>query len=162
MPSPKPRVEPISPYAIRQIGLPDRALLQTAIGRFGRIDPTTDERVTEFVAAGNTWAFVAVDPAATTDPGGVLGWSWGSIQLDLASGRTSVMSGIEVAPDRRREGIGTFLLDAAFGYARRRRCSELRLAVDTERGADALRVVVGFVTSTSATFADEKVVRWAT
>lgn len=143
--------------AIRQIGLPDRALLRSATERFVEGEAISDERLTEFVAAGNTWAFVALGPGADT-PIDIRGWAWGSIQPDLERGRRSLMACLEVHPAHRRDGIGTLLLEAAFGHAQRHRCADLRAVLDPAQRPDALK----FFTSTAAEIIDQMVVHWST
>ncbi len=52
----------------------------------------------------------------------------GRVTVDTA-GRQGDISGFVVVETRRREGIGTLLMDAAEGQAKRRRCRRLRLSV---------------------------------
>jgi ribosomal protein S18 acetylase RimI-like enzyme len=52
----------------------------------------------------------------------------GRVTVDTA-GRQGDISGFVVAEDRRRQGIGTLLMDAAEAQAKRRRCKRLRLTV---------------------------------
>lgn len=150
--------------AIRQIGLPDRALLRSAMEQFVEGESISDERITEFVAAGNTWAFVAlgsdtaINTASDTDAGGdIRGWAWGSLQPDLERGRRSSMTCLEVHPAHRRDGIGTLLLEAAFGHAQRNRCCDLRVVLDAMEHPEAMM----FFASTAAEIIDQKVVHWS-
>ena len=52
----------------------------------------------------------------------------GRVTVDTA-GRQGDISGFVVGEDRRRQGIGTQLMDAAEAQAKRRRCKRLRLSV---------------------------------
>jgi ribosomal protein S18 acetylase RimI-like enzyme len=58
----------------------------------------------------------------------------GRITVDTA-GRQGDISGFVVAEDRRRQGIGTLLMDAAEAQAKRRRCRRLRLTVAKDNAA---------------------------
>jgi ribosomal protein S18 acetylase RimI-like enzyme len=68
----------------------------------------------------------------------------GRITVDTA-GRQADISGFVVVEDRRRQGIGTRLMDAAEAQAKRRRCRRLRLTVAKDNEpAIALYVARGY------------------
>jgi ribosomal protein S18 acetylase RimI-like enzyme len=68
----------------------------------------------------------------------------GRITVDTA-GRQGDISGFVVAEDRRRQGIGNLLMDAAEAQAKRRRCKRLRLTVAKDNeAAIALYVARGY------------------
>jgi len=58
----------------------------------------------------------------------------GRITVDTAA-RQGDISGFVVVEDRRRQGIGTLLMDAAEAQAKRRRCRRLRLTVAKDNAA---------------------------
>jgi ribosomal protein S18 acetylase RimI-like enzyme len=68
----------------------------------------------------------------------------GRITVDTA-GRQGDISGFVVAEGRRRQGIGTLLMDAAEAQAKRRRCKRLRLTVAKDNApAIALYIARGY------------------
>jgi ribosomal protein S18 acetylase RimI-like enzyme len=68
----------------------------------------------------------------------------GRITIDTA-GRQADISGFVVVEARRRQGIGTLLMDAAEAEAKRRRCKRLRLTVAKDNDAAiALYVARGY------------------
>jgi len=68
----------------------------------------------------------------------------GRVTVD-AAGRQADISGFVVVEGRRREGIGTLLMDAAESEARRRRCRRIRLTVAKDNdGAIALYLGRGY------------------
>ena len=68
----------------------------------------------------------------------------GRVTVDTA-GRQGDISGFVVVEDRRRQGIGTLLMDAAEAQAKRRRCKRLRLTVAKDNEpAIALYIARGY------------------
>ncbi len=123
--------------AIRQVGLPDRALLTAAVRRFepaAADDRSIDSWVTAFVAERSHFAFVALRADE------ILGWAWGHRVRRPGADPVAVVDRLEVVPAARRQGTGTLLLEAVLADARRRGCVEL---VGIHDPADP--VVAGFV-----------------
>jgi ribosomal protein S18 acetylase RimI-like enzyme len=80
--------------------------------------------------------------------------SWGALRAVLVLALLErrpvadqlLMDGIGVSPAMRGSGIGTKLLDALIGYARKQGCRSVRLdVIDTNPAARRLYVRVGFV-----------------
>jgi ribosomal protein S18 acetylase RimI-like enzyme len=68
----------------------------------------------------------------------------GRVTVDTA-GRQGDISGFVVVEDRRRQGIGTLLMDAVEAQAKRRRCRRLRLSVAKDNEpAIALYIARGY------------------
>ncbi len=141
----------MSAHAIRQVGLPDRAVLGAAVERFGD-QQAADEWITAFVASQQSFAFVAVDADDE-----LIGWAWGWQHRRPDGPPVARLEALVVEASRRRRGVGSMLFDAVFAHARRLRCQQLILDVSEPLGVE----VEGFLDSLRSEISPTNRVRWA-
>ncbi len=150
----------MSGHAVRQVGLPDRALLRQAVEQFaGPADSRAvetsaiDSWVTGFVASQQSFAFLAM---GANDE--LIGWVWGSVHRRPDGPPVARVETLEVERAHRRSGVGSLLFDAVFAHARRWQCCEL--VADIGEGCGAAGD--GFVESLRPGISAGKRVRWST
>ena len=113
---------------IRQLGPGDEALLHRALRTFKDVDAAAPDL---FLDDPRTHAFAALDADQ------VVGWCYG-YELFRPEGRwMMLLYGIEVLPERRREGVGRALLDRFVDLARAK--GHDRMWLLTDAGHDVAR-----------------------